>query len=106
MFIELEKGMHSNVGEAGGKGSSLLKLVNANYTVPYGFIIPADFFIETLKEAKGCNSCKIGMFCAGRVITTNVTAIVEEYNREPELGDPIISVGVNMRAINRDCINK
>ena len=49
MILELKKGINSSVNVVGGKGFSLLKLVNAGYSVPYGFIIPSDCFIDTLK---------------------------------------------------------
>jgi pyruvate,water dikinase len=49
-IIELAKGVSSNTDAVGGKGNSLLKLINADITVPNGFIISADYFIDTLKE--------------------------------------------------------
>ena len=49
-LIELAKGSHSNANVVGGKGESLLRLINAEFSVPYGFIIPAIFYIDTLKE--------------------------------------------------------
>ncbi|MDR2580072.1 MAG: PEP/pyruvate-binding domain-containing protein [Fibromonadaceae bacterium] len=49
-MIELTEGIRSNADEFGGKGNSLLKLINAGYSVPHGFIIPTYCFIDTLKE--------------------------------------------------------
>ena len=50
MLIKLEKGLHSNVIEVGGKGFSLLKLFSAGYLVPDGGIVPSNYFINALKE--------------------------------------------------------
>jgi len=50
MLIELIKGTQSTVSEVGGKGYSLIKLTNAGFSVPRGFIISASVFIQTLKE--------------------------------------------------------
>ena len=49
MSVKLAKDVESDVTEIGGKGNSLLKLVNAGIKVPEGFVIPASYFIDTLK---------------------------------------------------------
>jgi len=48
--VELAKGAYSKADEVGGKGASLLRLVNAEYPVPYGFIIPVNYFFYVLKK--------------------------------------------------------
>ena len=49
MLVELTHGVISDVSEIGGKGNSLLRLVNAGFNVPNGFVIPASYFLDTLK---------------------------------------------------------
>jgi len=49
VLVELSKGIKSDVREIGGKSKSLLKLVNAGFNVPKGFVIPVSYFFDTLK---------------------------------------------------------
>jgi pyruvate,water dikinase len=60
-IIELGKDVKSDVSNIGGKGISLLKLMDAGFNVPNGFIIPVSYFFDTLKT--NCEYEKIVKLC-------------------------------------------
>jgi len=113
MLIKLEKGVNSNVGEAGGKGNSLLKLINAEYSVPCGFIIPSDYFINTLKTNNVyeiiidiCSHTTLDNFKENSVILKDIVIKCEVKFELAELAEKLNSlVSVRSSAISEDSAN-
>ena len=81
MSVTLAKGIESDVQEIGGKGNSLLKLVNAGISVPDGFVIPASYFLETLREngvyeetVNICANTNLDNFIENSAVLQNIVA--------------------------------
>ena len=110
MSVSLAKGVESAVNEIGGKGNSLLKLVNAGINVPDGFVIPASYFLDTLKAngvyektVKICAATDLDNFKENSVVLQN---IVLNCNVGFDLNEPVqrlrLPVAVRSSSISED----
>ena len=110
MFIKLEKGATGKIDDVGGKGYSLLTLVNLGYSVPCGFIVSSNHFIEMLKingvynnVVNICNDTTLGNFKENSIALQNLVMQCDmPFNNSELLSDLSTLVSIRSSAVSED----